>query len=39
MALGMVGLGKMGAFMVERLVRGGQRVMGYDRNADAVAWP
>src|SRR5436305_1989716 len=37
MDLGMVGLGKMGAFMVERLVRGGHRVVGYDRNAGAVA--
>jgi 6-phosphogluconate dehydrogenase len=33
----MVGLGKMGAFMVERLVRGGHRVVGYDRDAAAVA--
>ena len=33
----MVGLGKMGAFMVERLVRGGHRVVGYDRDAGAVA--
>jgi 6-phosphogluconate dehydrogenase len=37
MELGMVGLGKMGAFMVERLVRGGHRVVGYDRDAAAVA--
>ena len=37
MELGMVGLGKMGAFMVERLVRGGHRVVGYDRDAGAVA--
>jgi 6-phosphogluconate dehydrogenase len=27
----------MGAFMVERLVRGGHRVVGYDRDAGAVA--
>jgi 6-phosphogluconate dehydrogenase len=37
MELGMVGLGKMGAYMVERLVHGGHRVMGYDRDAAAVA--
>ena len=37
MELGMVGLGKMGAFMVERLLRGGHRVVGYDRDAGAVA--
>jgi len=37
MELGMVGLGKMGAYMVERLVRGGHRVAGYDRDAGAVA--
>ena len=37
MELGMVGLGKMGAYMVERLVRGGHRLVGYDRDAAAVA--
>jgi 6-phosphogluconate dehydrogenase len=37
MELGMVGLGKMGAFMVERLVRGGHRIVGYDRDGAAVA--
>ena len=37
MELGMVGLGKMGAYMVERLVRGGHRVVGYDRDVAAVA--
>jgi 6-phosphogluconate dehydrogenase len=36
MELGMVGLGKMGAFMTERLVRGGHRVVGFDRDAAAV---
>jgi 6-phosphogluconate dehydrogenase len=36
MQLGMVGLGKMGANMTERLVRGGHPVIGYDRNAEAV---
>jgi 6-phosphogluconate dehydrogenase len=37
MELGMVGLGRMGANMVERLVRGGHRVVGYDRDPGAVA--
>jgi len=37
MELGMIGLGKMGGFMVERLVRGGHRVIGLDRDAAAVA--
>jgi 6-phosphogluconate dehydrogenase len=32
----MVGLGKMGGFMTERLVRGGHRVVGYDRDATVV---
>jgi 6-phosphogluconate dehydrogenase len=36
MELGMIGLGKMGAFMAERLVRGGHRVVGLDRDASAV---
>ncbi|NEL41857.1 MAG: 6-phosphogluconate dehydrogenase, partial [Xanthomonas perforans] len=30
MELGMVGLGRMGANMAERLVHGGHRVHGYD---------
>ncbi|HXX45948.1 MAG TPA: decarboxylating 6-phosphogluconate dehydrogenase [Candidatus Acidoferrales bacterium] len=37
MELGMIGLGKMGGFMVERLVRGGHRIVGLDRDAAAVA--
>ena len=37
MQLGMVGLGKMGANMTERLVRGGHQVVGYDRNPEAIA--
>lgn len=37
MELGMVGLGRMGANMVERLVRGGHTVVGFDRDAGAVA--
>ena len=36
MELGMIGLGRMGANMTERLMRGGHRVVGYDRNAAAV---
>ena len=36
MELGMIGLGKMGGFMVERLVRGGHKVIGFDRDARAV---
>ena len=34
MQLGMVGLGRMGANMAERLRRGGQEVIGYDRNPE-----
>ncbi len=37
MELGMIGLGKMGAFMTERLVRGGHRVVGVDRDPAAVS--
>jgi 6-phosphogluconate dehydrogenase len=36
MELGMVGLGRMGANMVERLLLAGHRVVGYDRDPDAV---
>ncbi|HKQ88215.1 MAG TPA: decarboxylating 6-phosphogluconate dehydrogenase [Candidatus Acidoferrales bacterium] len=36
MELGMIGLGKMGGFMTERLMRGGHRVVGYDRDATVV---
>jgi 6-phosphogluconate dehydrogenase len=36
MELGMIGLGKMGAFMTERLIRGGHRIVGLDRDAAAV---
>lgn len=35
MEIGMVGLGRMGANMAERLVRGGHRVHGYDPGASA----
>ncbi len=36
MELGMVGLGKMGANMAERLVKGGHRVVGFDLDPAAV---
>jgi 6-phosphogluconate dehydrogenase len=36
MQLGMVGLGRMGANMVRRLLRGGHRCVVYDRDAAAV---
>ncbi|HKO67518.1 MAG TPA: NAD(P)-binding domain-containing protein, partial [Burkholderiaceae bacterium] len=35
MELGMIGLGRMGANMTLRLLRGGHRVVGYDFNAQA----
>jgi len=35
MELGMVGLGRMGANMAERLIRGDHKVTGFDPNADA----
>jgi len=36
MQLGMIGLGRMGANMVRRLMRGGHTAVVYDRSADAV---
>jgi len=36
MELGMIGLGRMGANMTERLVCGDHRVISYDRNAEAI---
>jgi 6-phosphogluconate dehydrogenase len=36
MQLGMVGLGRMGANLVHRLVRDGHNCVVYDVNADAV---
>ena len=36
MELGMVGLGKMGANMTTRLLERGQKMVVYDRNAEAV---
>jgi 6-phosphogluconate dehydrogenase len=37
MQIGLVGLGKMGANMARRLLRGGHQVHVFDRSADAVA--
>jgi 6-phosphogluconate dehydrogenase len=37
MELGLIGLGKMGFNMAERLREGGHRVVGFDFNAEAVA--
>lgn len=37
MQLGLIGLGKMGGFMAERLKQGGHQVVGYDFSAEAVA--
>ncbi len=36
MELGMIGLGRMGGNMAQRLVAGGHRVVTYDRDSDAV---
>ena len=36
MQIGMIGLGRMGANMVRRLLRGGHECVVYDRNADTV---
>ena len=36
MQLAMIGLGKMGGNMVERLLRGGHKVVAYDRAAETV---
>ena len=37
MDIGMIGLGRMGANMTQRLLDGGHRVVVTDLNADAVA--
>ena len=37
MELGMIGLGRMGGNMAQRLILGGHRVVTYDRSQDAVA--
>jgi 6-phosphogluconate dehydrogenase len=36
MELGIIGLGRMGANMTERLLKGGHRVVGYARSKDSV---
>ena len=36
MRIGMIGLGKMGANMTERLLKGGHEVVAFDLSADAV---
>ena len=36
MRIGMVGLGRMGAGMVRRLLKGGHECVAYDNSADAV---
>ncbi len=36
MELGMIGLGRMGANMTERLLRGGHKIVAYDRSREAV---
>jgi 6-phosphogluconate dehydrogenase len=36
MRIGMIGLGRMGANMVKRLIKGGQECVVYDRSASAV---
>ncbi|MCH7922746.1 MAG: decarboxylating 6-phosphogluconate dehydrogenase [Nitrospinae bacterium] len=36
MEIGMIGLGRMGANMAERLIRGGHRVVGYDRTQESL---
>jgi 6-phosphogluconate dehydrogenase len=37
MQIGIVGLGRMGANIARRLMRGGHQVVAYDRNSEAVA--
>ena len=37
MQMGMVGLGRMGANMVRRLIKGGHECVVYDRNPESVA--
>ena len=36
MRIGMVGLGRMGANMVRRLLKGGHEIVAFDNSADAV---
>ncbi len=35
MQLGMIGLGRMGANMARRLMKGGHQCVAYDRSADS----
>ena len=37
MEIGLIGLGKMGGNMAERLRRGGHEVVGYDRSESVAA--
>ena len=37
MEIGMIGLGRMGGNMAQRLLRGGHRVVTYDANPEAVS--
>ena len=37
MEIGMIGLGRMGANMVRRLMRAGHRCVVFDRSAEAIA--
>jgi 6-phosphogluconate dehydrogenase len=37
MQLGMIGLGRMGANMTERLVKGGHQVVGFDPKPEAAS--
>ena len=39
MQLAMIGLGRMGGNMVQRLLQGGHEVVVFDRSAEAVASP
>ena len=39
MELGMIGLGRMGGNMVQRLLLGGHRVVTFDRSREAVVEP
>ena len=36
MELGMIGFGRMGANMAERLIQGGHKIVGYARHAETV---
>ena len=37
MKLGFIGLGKMGGFMIERLMKGGHEVVVYDLSKEAIS--